>query len=99
VVVNAAVQASVVGVLVVASALYALRTLAPRWSRRAIGSIAIRLAGPDHPSWMRSLARRLVASSATVTSRGSGCGSCGGCAPPSAGVQPPAFERAERRAE
>ncbi len=67
-----------VGLVVLASALYAFRALAPRTYRtRFLGVLAAWVERTPDSLPLRALARRLVSSAATPT--GGGCGGCGSC--------------------
>lgn len=74
------VQYMVIGVVVLASALYAFRKLAPQLTNRWLASASIHFSQPGHATWMRSLARRLQPKQATGDCS-DGCSTCGACGP------------------
>jgi hypothetical protein len=84
----AVVQAAIIGLVVLASALVAFRKLFPRTATRVQATFAATLNRPSRPRWMRALSRAVQPATATG-SCGDGCGSCGSCGPaPQADVQP-----------
>ena len=68
------IQLALVVAMVCVSALYMLGQLVPKW-RIAVGT---HLQQTRYPAWMVSLGRRLAGASGC----GSGCETCGSCAPP-----------------
>ena len=75
-----AIQAVVIGVLVLGSALYAFRKLLPGLSTRWLASVSASLNKPWRKPWLRALGRRLQPAQATGNC-GDGCGTCGSCGP------------------
>ena len=82
-------QYVVIGVAVVASALYAFRKLAPQLTNRWLAAASILLSQPRHAAWVRSFGRQLRPKQATG-SCSDGCSTCGACGP-----KPPAGARGE----
>jgi len=76
----AVVQAVVIGLLVLGSAVYAFGKLLPGVSTRVRAGASASLNKPWRASWQRSLGRWLQPKQATG-SCGDGCGSCGSCGP------------------
>ena len=76
----AIVQAVIIGVLVLGSALYALRKLLPGLSTRWLAAASASLNKPWRKPWLRALGRRLQPAQATGNC-GDGCGTCGTCGP------------------
>ncbi len=74
------VQYLVVGLLVLASLLYALRKLAPQLTSRWLATASIRLNQPQRAGWVRALGRRLQPAQASGHC-GDGCDTCGSCGP------------------
>ncbi|GGA37093.1 DUF6587 family protein [Dyella nitratireducens] len=83
------VQYVVIGLVVLASALYAFRKLAPQLTNRWLVSASIHFSQPGHAVWMRSFARRLQPKQATGNCS-DGCSTCGACGP-----KPPAAARGD----
>jgi len=84
---NLLLQYIVIGLVVVVSALYALRKLAPQLTSRWLAAASILLSRPEHSAWLRSLGRRMQPKQATG-SCSDGCDTCGSCGP-----KPPATAR------
>jgi hypothetical protein len=81
------VQYIVIALIVLASALYALRKLAPALTSRWLASASIRFSQPGHAGWVRAFGRRLQPKQATG-SCSDGCSTCGACGPkPPAGAK------------
>ena len=74
------VQYIVIGLLVLASVLYAFRKLAPQLSSRWLAAASIRFNQPQQAGWLRALGRRLQPKQATG-SCSDGCSTCGSCGP------------------
>jgi hypothetical protein len=86
-------QAVIIALVVLASAVVAFRKLLPKTATRAQARLAAALNRPTRPAWMRALSRSLQPATATG-SCGDGCGSCGSCGPaPQADVQPLHFKQ------
>jgi len=83
------VQYVVIGLVVLASALYAFRKLAPQLTNRWLASASIHFSQPGHAAWLRSFARRLQPKQATGNCS-DGCSTCGACGP-----KPPAAARGD----
>ncbi|RUL72956.1 DUF6587 family protein [Dyella choica] len=81
------VQYVVIGLAVLASALYAFRKLAPQLTSRWLAAASIHFSQPGQAAWLRSLGRRLQPKQATGNCS-DGCGTCGACGP-----KPPASAR------
>jgi hypothetical protein len=80
------IQYIVIALIVAASALYALRKLAPLLTNRWLASASIHFSQPQHAAWMRAVGRRLQPKQATG-SCSDGCSTCGACGPkPPAGA-------------
>lgn len=82
-------QYVVIGLVVLASALYAFRKLAPKLTSRWLASASIHFSAPGHAAWLRAFGRRLQPKQATG-SCSDGCSTCGAC-----GSKPPASARGE----
>jgi hypothetical protein len=88
----AVVQAVIIALVVLASALVAFRKLLPKTATRLQARMAAALNRPTRPVWMRALSGKLQPATATG-SCGDGCGSCGSCGPaPQPDVQPLHFK-------
>ncbi|QAU25288.1 hypothetical protein EO087_15895 [Dyella sp. M7H15-1] len=74
------VQYIVMALIVLASALYALRKLAPQLTGRWLASVSIQFSQPGHAAWIRAWGRRLQPKQATG-SCSDGCSTCGACGP------------------
>lgn len=83
------VQYLVIGLAVLASALYAFRKLAPQLTNRWLALASIHFGQPGQAAWMRLLARRLQPKQATGNCS-DGCSTCGACGP-----KPPAGARGD----
>jgi len=83
------VQYIVIGLVVLASALYAFRKLAPQLTNRWLAAASIRYSRPGHAAWVQAFGRRLQPKQATG-SCGDGCSTCGACGP-----KPPANARGD----
>jgi hypothetical protein len=77
------IQYIVIGIVVLASALYAFRKLAPMLTNRWLAASAIYFGQPQRAAWMRAVGRRLQPKQATG-SCSDGCSTCGAC-----GTKPP----------
>ena len=86
---NLLLQYVVIGLAVLASALYAFRKLAPQLTNRWLAAASIRFSGPRHAAWMRAFGRRLQPKQATGNCS-DGCSTCGAC-----GSKPPARARGD----
>ena len=86
---NLLVQYVVIGVIVLASALYAFRKLAPQLTNRWLAAASIRFSDPKHAAWMRTWGRRMQPKQATGNCS-DGCSTCGACGP-----KPPANARGD----
>lgn len=86
------IQAVVIGVLVLGSALYALRKLLPGLSTRWLAAASASLNKPWRKPWLRALGRRLQPAQATGNC-GDGCGTCGSCGPAPSDSSPPSSAR------
>ena len=73
-------QYVVIGLAVLASALYALRKLAPQITNRWLAAASIRFSAPGHAAWVRAFGRRLQPKQATGHCS-DGCSTCGACGP------------------
>ena len=82
-------QYVVIGAVVLASAMVALRKLAPQLTSRWLAAAAMRLDRPGHAAWRRALGRRLQPKQAAGHC-GDGCSTCNACGP-----KPPAVARGE----
>ncbi len=78
-----AIQAAVLGVLLLYSVAVAVRKLAPESTRVIRGRLASRLDSPRHAILTRRIGRWLQPPQARrgQCGDGDGCGTCGGCAP------------------
>jgi hypothetical protein len=74
------VQYIVIALIVLASALYAFRKLAPALTNRWLASASIRFSEPGHAAWLRAFARHLQPKQATGNCS-DGCSTCGACGP------------------
>lgn len=83
------IQYVVIGLAVLASALYAFRKLAPQLTNRWLAAASIRFSHPEHAAWVRALSRRLQPKQATGHCS-DGCSTCGACGP-----KPPVKARGE----
>ncbi|HTH60006.1 MAG TPA: DUF6587 family protein [Paraburkholderia sp.] len=72
------VQYAVIGLLVVASAVYMLRRLAPTLTTRGQAALAGRLLKPGRTRFAQRVGRALQPRAATGNC-GDGCGTCGSC--------------------
>jgi hypothetical protein len=77
-------QYIVIALIVLASALYALRKLAPLLTNRWLAAASISFSQSTRPAWMRAIGQRLQPKQATG-SCSDGCSTCGAC-----GSKPPA---------
>lgn len=82
-------QYVVIGLAVLASALYAFRKLAPQITSRWLATASIHFSAPEHAAWLRAFGRRLQPKQATGNCS-DGCSTCGACGP-----KPPASARGE----
>jgi hypothetical protein len=81
------VQYIVIALIVLASALYALRKLAPMLTNRWLASASVHFSQPGRAAWVRAFGRRLQPKQATGNCS-DGCSTCGACGPtPPAGVK------------
>lgn len=78
-------QLMVVAPVVAVSAVYAAGQVLPRQRAWVQGHLSRWLAGPVRPAWMQRLGTRMVPTVGSAC--GSGCTSCGQCAPPDATAQ------------
>jgi hypothetical protein len=83
------IQYLVIGLVVLASALYAFRKLAPLLTNRWLAAASIRFSQPNHAAWLRALGGRLQPKQATG-SCSDGCSTCGACGP-----KPPASAKTD----
>ena len=83
------IQYVVIGLAVLASALYAMRKLAPQITNRWLAAASIHFSAPGHAAWVRAFGRRLQPKQATGHCS-DGCSTCGACGP-----KPPASARGE----
>lgn len=83
------IQYVVIGVVVLASALYAFRKLAPQLTNRWLAAASIRYSQPGHAAWVRAFGRRLQPGQASGNCS-DGCSTCGACGP-----KPPMKTRGE----
>jgi hypothetical protein len=74
------IQYVVIGLIVLASALYAFRKLAPLLTNRWLAAASIQFSQPNHAAWLRALGRRMQPKQATG-SCSDGCSTCGACGP------------------
>jgi hypothetical protein len=74
------IQYVVIGLVVLASVLYAFRKLAPLLTNRWLAAASIQLSQPHRAALLRALGRRLQPSQATG-SCSDGCSTCGACGP------------------
>ena len=81
---NLLIQDIVTGLVVLASALYAFRKLAPQLTSRWLAAASIHYSQPSQAGWVRALGRRLQPKQATGNCS-DGCSTCGAC-----GTKPPA---------
>lgn len=86
---NLLLQYVVIGLAVLASALYAFRKLAPQLTNRWLAAASIRFRQPQHAAWMRALGGWMQPKQATGNCS-DGCSACGACGP-----KPPANARVE----
>ncbi|TCV93252.1 hypothetical protein EC912_105112 [Luteibacter rhizovicinus] len=86
------VQAVIIGLVVLTSAVVAFRKLLPATAKRWQANWSASLNRSGRATWMRALGRRLQPATATG-SCGDGCGSCNSCGPSAAksDVQPLEF--------
>lgn len=84
-----ALQYVVIGLAVLASALYAFRKLAPQLTNRWLASASMHFSERGHAAWVRAFGRRLQPKHATG-SCSDGCSTCGACGP-----KPPARARGD----
>ena len=81
------IQYLMIGMAVLASALYAFRKLAPQLTNRWLAAASIRFSAPGRAAWVRKLGRRLQPQQATGNCS-DGCSTCGACGPkPSANTR------------
>jgi len=73
-------QYTVIAVLVIASALYTLRKLAPTLAARRQAALAARLLKPGRSAFAQRVGRALQPRGATGNCS-DGCGTCGSCGP------------------
>lgn len=73
------VQASIIGILVLLSALHVLRRLLPKWTRARQTALAAWLNRPHRPSVMRAVGNWLQPGESTGGGCGSGCNTCSTC--------------------
>ncbi|WP_284322202.1 DUF6587 family protein [Dyella acidisoli] len=85
------IQYVVIGLAVVASAVYAFHKMAPQLTNRWLAAASIRYSQPEHAAWVRALGRRLQPKQATGNCS-DGCSTCGACGP-----KPPVSARGEAR--
>lgn len=83
------IQYIVIALIVLASALYAFRKLAPLLTNRWLASASIHLSQPGHSTVVRAFGRHLQPKQATG-SCSDGCSTCGAC-----GSKPPASAKGE----
>ena len=83
------VQYVVIALIVLASALYTFRKLAPQLTNRWLAAASIRFSRPGHAAWVRSFGQRLQPKQATGHCS-DGCSTCGACGP-----KPPVSARGE----
>jgi hypothetical protein len=81
------IQYVVIGLIVLASALYAFRKLAPQLTNRWLAAASIRFSRPGRAAWVRALGQQLQPKQATGNCS-DGCSTCGACGP-----KPPANAR------
>lgn len=74
------IQYVVIGVIVLASALYAFGKLAPQLTNRWLAAASIHFSQPGRAAWVRSFGRRLQPKQATGGCS-DGCSTCGACGP------------------
>jgi hypothetical protein len=74
------IQYVVIALIVLASALYAFRKLAPLLTNRWLASASIHFSQPGHAAWVRALGRHMQPKQATG-SCSDGCSTCGACGP------------------
>lgn len=74
------IQYVAVGLVVLVSALYAFRKLAPQLTNRWLASASIGFRQPGHAAWVQALGRRMQPKQATG-SCSDGCSTCGACGP------------------
>jgi len=74
------VQYVVIGLIVLISALYAFRKLAPQLTNRWLAAASIHFSRPGHAAWVRSFGHRLQPKQATGNCS-DGCSTCGACGP------------------
>lgn len=74
------IQYVVIGLVVLASALYAFRKLAPQLTNRWLASASMEFNQAGHAGWVRALGRRLQPKRATGNCS-DGCSTCGACGP------------------
>jgi hypothetical protein len=76
----AVVQAILIGLIVLASAVVAFRKLLPKTATRLQAHVSASFNQPARAGWLRVIGRRIQPAAATG-SCGDGCGSCGSCGP------------------
>jgi CBS domain containing-hemolysin-like protein len=82
------VQAVIIALIVLTSAVVAFRKLLPKTATRLQAQMSASFNQPDRANWMRVIGRRIQPAAATG-SCGDGCGSCGSCGPtPQSDTQP-----------
>jgi hypothetical protein len=83
------IQYIVIALIVLASALYAFRKLAPLLTNRWLASASIHFSQPGHAAWVRAVGRHLQPKQATGNCS-DGCSTCGACGP-----KPPASAKGD----
>lgn len=86
---NLLIQYLVIALLVVASAAFGLRKLAPTLTSRWLASLTLRLDRPGQAGWLRAFGRWLQPKQATGNCS-DGCSTCGAC-----GSEPPKAARGD----
>jgi hypothetical protein len=74
------IQYVVIGVAVLASALYAFRKLAPQLTNRWLAAASIHFSQPGRARWVRAFGHRLQPKQATGDCS-DGCSTCNACGP------------------
>jgi hypothetical protein len=81
------IQYIMIALIVVASAMYAFRKLAPGLTNRWLTSASIHFSQPGHAAWLRAFGRHLQPKQATGDCS-DGCSTCSACGPkPPAGAK------------
>lgn len=73
------VQATIIGAIVLLSALHVLRRLLPKWTRARQTALAAWLNRPQRPSPMRAFGNWLQPGESSGGGCGSGCNTCSTC--------------------